>query len=198
MEALSYITVPMVRGWGPCYDPTKIVPKDWRGTALDVLDLPISAKDKLWVVLREDVLPKAILNEVARWYALQVADLWDAPDVVRQYLETGDESLRDAVLSTPRGVAWNEARDAARDAARGAVRGAAAAAAVDAAEAMAWDEARNTAWGAAREAVFDAAWNDAMAAQVEKLKDMLCNHQATGSAANGEVFRRNDGKANNF
>jgi len=170
MEALSYITVPMVRGWGPCYDPTKIVPKDWRGTALDVLDLPISAKDKLWVVLREDVLPKAILNEVARWYALQVADLWDAPDVVRQYLETGDESLRDAVLSTPRGVAWNEARDAARDAARGAVR----------------------------EAVFDAAWGDAMAAQVEKLKDMLCNHQATGSAANGEVFRRNDGKANNF
>ena len=49
-----------------------------------------------------------ILREFARWCALQVIDLWAAPDVVRQYLKTGDESLRAA--------AWDAARDAARDA----------------------------------------------------------------------------------
>ena len=42
----------------------------------------IDATDMLW--------------EMARWSALQVIHLWDAPDVVRQYLETGDESLRAA------------------------------------------------------------------------------------------------------
>jgi hypothetical protein len=45
-----------------------------------------------------------LLREFARWCALQVVRLWQCPDVVRRYLETGDESIRDA------------ARDAARDA----------------------------------------------------------------------------------
>jgi hypothetical protein len=35
-----------------------------------------------------------ILRTFARWCALQVADKWDMPDVVRRYLETGDESLK--------------------------------------------------------------------------------------------------------
>jgi hypothetical protein len=43
------------------------------------------------------------LREFARWCALQVIDLWDAPAVVREYLETGCEDLQTA------------ARDAARD-----------------------------------------------------------------------------------
>jgi hypothetical protein len=34
-----------------------------------------------------------LLRGFARWCALQVIHLWDAPDVVRRYLETGDESL---------------------------------------------------------------------------------------------------------
>ncbi len=55
----------------------------------------------------------ALLREFARWCAHQVIHLWHAPDVVRQYLETGDESIRDAA----RAAAWNAARDAARDAA---------------------------------------------------------------------------------
>ena len=48
--------------------------------------------------------------QAARRYALDVIHLWDAPDVVRRYLETGDESLRAA--------AWDAARDAARAAAQ--------------------------------------------------------------------------------
>ena len=38
----------------------------------------------------------AILRDFARKCALDVIHLWDAPDVVRRFLETGDESLRDA------------------------------------------------------------------------------------------------------
>jgi hypothetical protein len=48
-----------------------------------------------------------ILREFARWCALQVIHLWDAPDVVRRYLETGDESLRDAAGA----AAWAAAGD---------------------------------------------------------------------------------------
>ena len=125
------ITVEMVRNFNPCYDPTKVVPENWTGTALDVLNLPISADDRLWVVLREEILPEATLREFARWCALQVIDLWEAPDVVRKYLETGDATLRV--------VAWAAAQDASRaaaqdasDAAQDASRAAARAAARDA------------------------------------------------------------------
>ncbi len=36
------------------------------------------------------------LREFARWCAREALHLWDAPKVVRDYLETGDESLRAA------------------------------------------------------------------------------------------------------
>ena len=63
----------------------------------------------------------ALLRVFARQCALDVAHLWDMPPVVRQYLETGDESLRVA------------ARDAAYAAADAAVYAADADAAVYAA-----------------------------------------------------------------
>lgn len=34
------------------------------------------------------------LEEFARWCALQVVRLWDCPDVIKKYLETGDEEIR--------------------------------------------------------------------------------------------------------
>ncbi len=37
-----------------------------------------------------------VLREFARKCALDVIHLWDAPPVVRQYLETGNECIRDA------------------------------------------------------------------------------------------------------
>ena len=48
-----------------------------------------------------------MLREFARKCALDVIHLWDAPEIVVRYLNTGDESIRDA--------AWAAARDAARD-----------------------------------------------------------------------------------
>ena len=98
----------------------------------------------------------AVLREFARWCALRVIHLWDCPDVVRRYLETGDESIRDA------------ARAAACDAARAAACDAARAAACDAAGA-AWAVARAVAGDAA------AAWDAARAAQDNKLTELLLN-----------------------
>jgi hypothetical protein len=72
-----------------------------------------------------------LLREFARWCALHVIDLWDAPDVVRKYLETGDASLREAA----RDAAWAAARDS------GAAR-----AALAATREAAWEAARDAAW----------------------------------------------------
>jgi hypothetical protein len=117
---LKMITVEMVREWEPCYEPTKIVPEDWTGTVLDVLDLDISIDDKFWVVLRDELLPERLLREFARWCALQVIHMWNAPDVVREYLETGNEELRAAAGTAARAAARDAARTAARAAARDA------------------------------------------------------------------------------
>jgi hypothetical protein len=82
----------------------------------------------------------ALLNYFARMQAVSVVHLWDAPEIVLDYLMTGDKSLRAA------------ARDAAKAAAGAAARDAARAAARDAAWATAWDAARDAAWDAAWDA----------------------------------------------
>ena len=87
----------------------------------------IEGNDKLvaaerTILWRDDATD--VLRKFARDCALDVIHLWDAPDVVRVYLTTGDDTLRAAT--------WDAARDAAWDAAKGA----------------AWDAA----WDAAREA----------------------------------------------
>ena len=91
-----------------------------------------------------------LLRDFARRCALDVIDLWDAPDVVREYLETGDESLRAAAGDAARDAAWDAARTAAGDAAWAAAR--------DAAWAAARTAARDAARTAARTAAWDAAW----------------------------------------
>lgn len=115
-----------------------------------------------------------MLRSFARKCALDVIHLWDAPVIVREYLETGDDSkcaaaeaaaeaaveaaaeaaawgvAWDAALAaaraTARAAAWDTAWDAAWDAARAAVR----AAAGDAARAVAWEAAWAAAWNAKR------------------------------------------------
>ena len=58
---------------------------------------------------------------VARWCAAQVVHLWDAPEVIREYLRTGDASLRvaagDEAKSASYAYAARSAFSAARDAA---------------------------------------------------------------------------------
>jgi hypothetical protein len=126
------------------------------------------------ILWRIDAEP--VLRQFARDCALEVLHLWDAPDVVVEYLLTGDESLRDAAWAAARDAAWDAARDAAWAAARAAAgdaaRDAAWAAARDAAWDAAWAAARDAAWAAARDAAWDAAWaaaRDAARAHLEVL-----------------------------
>ncbi|MEO1076375.1 MAG: hypothetical protein AAFX41_10485, partial [Bacteroidota bacterium] len=56
-----------------------------------------------------------VLREFARAQALSVAHLWDMSDIVREYLETGDEAMRAAA-----GAAADAASAAAWDAASAA------------------------------------------------------------------------------
>ena len=62
------------------------------------------------------------LREFARWCALQVIHLWDAPDIVKEYLKTGDEKIRAAAWAAACDAAWDATWAAARDAARAAAR----------------------------------------------------------------------------
>ena len=59
------------------------------------------------------------LRAFARRCALDAIHLWAAPDVVRRYLETGDETLRAAAWDAARAAAWDAAWDAARSRQRG-------------------------------------------------------------------------------
>ena len=115
-----------------------------------------------------------LLLEFARWSALQVVHLWDAPGVVLKYLKTGDESIRKAAWDASRAAraaqdaAWDASR-AAQDAARAADQEAAWDAARHAQDA-AWEFARHAqdaAWDASRaaRAARDAAWDAARAAR---------------------------------
>ena len=95
---------------------------DLGGTILSDTDKHVATRR----VIRARVDAESLLQTFARRCALDVLHLWDAPPIVRRYLETGDESLRAA------------ARDAAWAAARAAAGAAALAAAGSAARAAIW------------------------------------------------------------
>jgi len=52
-----------------------------------------------------------LLKEFARWCALQVIHLWECPDIVKRYLETGDDSLANAAEALT-GIIWQALEDA--------------------------------------------------------------------------------------
>jgi hypothetical protein len=110
-----------------------------------------------------------LLRVFARRCALDVVHLWAAPEVVVQYLKTGDESIRDAAEA----AAEAAARAAARAAAEAAARAAARAAAEAAARAAAWAAAEAAARAAARAAAWVAARDAALAAQNRRLTQMV-------------------------
>lgn len=130
----------------------------------------------LWTVDDEE-----LLREFARMCALDVIHLWNAPDVVVQYLKTGDEALRGAALDAAGDVwadaardVWEAAWNAARTAARAATGGVAPTAACAAARAASL-AVLNAACAAAREpaAEWTAAWNTARVKQNKRLYRMV-------------------------
>jgi hypothetical protein len=116
----------------------------------------VTEDDDKFVCRRRRIIQRADITETLRYYArmqaLSVIHLYDdPPDVVLDYLMTGDESIRDAAWD----AAWAAAGVAARDAAWAAAWDAAWAAAGVAARDAAWAAAWDAAWDAARDAARD-------------------------------------------
>ena len=141
-----------------------------------LLDTRVPAEDKLWVVLREEFLPKALLYEFACLVAESLLQAeraegrepdvrsWAAIEARRSWLRG---EIDDTTLAAARAAAWDAARVASRDA---AARAAARAAAGD----VAWVATRAAAGVAARVASRDAAARAAAGdVQVLRLLDLL-------------------------
>lgn len=107
------------------------------------------------IIMRADVTET--LRYFARMQALSVVHLWasELPDVVLDYLMTGDESLRIAARDAARSAASAAVWSAESAAARGAVWSAENAAASAEASAAVWSAASAAVWSAAN-ADFDA------------------------------------------
>ena len=98
-----------------------------------------------------------LLRKFARQQAMKVLHIWNAPDIVVRYLQTGDESLRAAVYAavcTAADAAADAAAEAAAEAAVYAVY--AAYAAADTAAYAAARAAENAAYAAAEAAAYAA------------------------------------------
>jgi len=167
---MKKFTINDIRSWKPCYDPSEHLPESWQGTALDILnDDSIPFRDRLWVIMRPDLVSERLMRRFAVWCARQVQHLMTdqrslhALDVMEAYAENRwliDDPDYAEAWEDERATAWNAAEaeyaieDAARNAARAATRdtawAAARNAARDAARGIAWDATRNAAWTVAQ------------------------------------------------
>jgi Arc/MetJ family transcription regulator len=102
------------------------------------------------IVARMDATP--LLRYCARQRALSVVHLWDAPQLVLDYL-MGDDTLRAAALSVAQRTVQYASRPAVRYASGSAAASAAEYAATSAARSAAWSAAEAAAMSTARSAV---------------------------------------------
>ena len=138
-----------IESWRPCYSPDRYLPKDWAGTALEILDKKeILFQDRLWVIMRTELVSEKLMRLFAVWCARQV-----------QHLMKDERSIN--------------AIDIAEKFANGLATKEELAAAWDAAQAAAWGAARAAAQAAARAAAWATAWATAWDAQENKLREML-------------------------
>lgn len=82
-------TLDDIRALGPCYDPAQLVPEDWTGTLLDILDFtPCRTVDRIWAVLSllpgREAMAAALmlLRETALYDGRKVADLLTDPRAI--------------------------------------------------------------------------------------------------------------------
>lgn len=162
---MKTVTVKQFKSFGSCWIETckgrerfsKVASLHDEWTAYDVLALEeVSARDKLWLVLRKEFIDVPVLHEYACRCAEYALSLIDNPDprsiaaieAKRKWL-SGE--IDNSALDAARDAAWDAAWDAVRAGARSAVRAAALAAARDAAR----PAARSAALAAALAAALD-------------------------------------------
>jgi hypothetical protein len=168
--AVKTITVGEFMEFGPCYSEERVrelAGDKERWSALEILALKgVPAKDRLWAVLREELIDAPMLHE----FACRCAE--------RALARAGDPDPRsvaaiEAKRRWLRGEAAGEELAAARQGAWAAARAAAEDAARDAAWDAVWAAARDAAAGAARNAARSAALAKEREAQASMLASML-------------------------
>jgi hypothetical protein len=170
-SGLRYFGIKYLRSINPCYDPSRHLKEDFRGTALTILrngDIP--PQDRLWVVLRTDLVSEKLMRLFAVWCAREAIKLLPSPDPrLEACCKVSERYATGQATEEERSAAWSAAWSAAESAAWSAAWSAAESAAWSAAESAAW----SAAWSAAESAARSAALSAAESAQVEKLKEMV-------------------------
>ena len=142
-------------------------------SAIDILRLDdVIAEDRLWIVLRGELIDAPILHEFACRCAERSLARIDKPDersvaaieAKRKWLRG---EISDDAMDAARAAACAAARASARSAAYAAARASARSAAWDAELSAAMTSAQYAAWGAARYAARNAAWNAAWDAEFD-------------------------------
>ncbi len=142
---MKTFTIKDIRSWKPCYDPIRHLPEDWSRTAIDLLNLNhISFEDRLWVVLRPELVSERIMRLFAVWCYRQT--LIFLPNQDPRCIEAANVAER---------FANGEATKAELKAAESAAWYAAWSAAESAAESAAWYAARAAAESAQRDKLIE-------------------------------------------
>ena len=158
---MKQFTIADIRSYKPCYDPSKYLSEEWKGTVIDILkDDRIPFTDRLWVVCRAELISERVLRLFAVWCARQVQHLMKDPRSI-------------AALDVAQRFAMGEASKDELYAAWYAARAAVCAAASDAARAAASDAARAAAWAGASDVVWAGASDSAWYAQKNKLIERI-------------------------
>jgi hypothetical protein len=145
----------------------------------------IKGNDKLCATSRTylaELNAELVLGEFARNCAANMLHLWEAPDVVKEWLATGNPEIKSAARSAAESAAESAAFLAAESAAWSAAWSAAESAANSAAESAAFLAAESTAFLAAESATWSAAWSAARNAALSAARSAARN--AAFNAAN--------------
>ena len=160
------ITTEQIMAWSPCGRYNESIVSDLIGdgkTPIEITELMIPAEDRLWVLLRQDIIPEIQLHSLACDFAQAVSHLNQDPRV-----QAAIDAKRKWIAGKISDKELEAAREATWEAAMAAARAAAWAAAMAAAESAAGAEARAAAVEAALAAAREAAVEAAMAAAWEK------------------------------
>lgn len=151
-------------------------------SAIDILRLDeVDAEDRLWLVLREELIDAPILHEFACRCADRAIARIGKPDSRSvAAIEAKRKWLRGEISDDELDAAWDAALAAAKYAARAAARAAAMAAARAAAMDAAWAAARGAAWAAVRAAAMAAAKKAEREWQIAELMRMLEAQEGAG------------------
>lgn len=114
-SGLKYFNVEYIRSLRPCYNPIRYIKEDFRGTVIDILSNDsIPFDDRLWLVLRTDLVSKNCMRLFAAWCTKQM--LCNNFDLRAE--KALDKSERSVALLAAAGMSESAARSAAWSAVR--------------------------------------------------------------------------------